>query len=92
MKTHNKSLAAAMASHLPGQREAGASERRVEIVARSRPIAAARAVIGDFVRELRRLNALGSESPQFASGTRRIRARIIRERLTMSYRSHPPCC
>jgi hypothetical protein len=55
-------------------------------------IAAAWTVVGDFGRELRRLNTLGSELPQFANGTRRTRARIIRERLTTGYRNHPPCC
>ncbi len=54
--------------------------------------ATARTIVGDLGRELGRLNRLGRESEEFADGSRRTRARIIRERLKAGYRGHTPCC
>jgi hypothetical protein len=54
--------------------------------------ATARTIASDLRCELRRLNRLGRETGEFADGSRRTRARIIRERLKAGYRGHTPCC
>ena len=60
---------------------------------RIRAVAAtARTIASDLRCELSRLNRLGRETEEFADGSRRTRARIIRERLKAGYRGHTPCC
>lgn len=55
-------------------------------------VTTAKATTGDLVRELRRLNSVGTDTEEFADANRRAQARIVRDRLKMGYRGHTPCC